>query len=418
MSVYNWNYFKIFYTYQGMNTKHTDTICCQPSSLGELQAAYLRIQEKYRTLQNKLTDTKLQLNDKADELDVISYYLNSILSNMAEGLLFINLEGYVSTYNQAAADLIGIPVSEILFHSFCSHLKDDYFGFSLKQVLIDKQAPSKSNISIQTTQGSQKEIEVTVSMMLTPNIPCMANLQGIIILMRDVTELRRLQEMAQRRDRLQALGEMASLVAHEIRNPLGSIKGFASLLSRDLEGQPGLQRMSKDIVAGTDALNRLVTNVLNYSRPIHLHAVTADLVAEVREICRQVEADPSLQNNVQLIFQSPLVELTATYDPAVLKSALLNLIANGIQAMPQGGKLVLEVDKDGNQAVIKISDTGTGIASENMKKLFMPFFTTKETGNGFGLMEVQKVVQAHFGTIDVKSTVGQGTSFIIKLPLR
>lgn len=341
---------------------------------------------------------------------VESAYLNSILSHMSQGLLFIDLEGYITTCNAAAEKLLQISARTILQKRFSATFPDDLFGFSMQEALDKQTAPNKTIAEIKSAQGASRELEIETTFVSSDS-------KGIIVLMRDVTELRRFQELAQRNDRLQALGEMAAMVAHEIRNPLGSIKGFASLLQRDLKEQPELHRLAANIVEGADHLNRLVTNVLNYSRPLHARIETIDLITLVHEVCRHVEADAIFVPSIHLEIKSSLSTLMVPVDAGLLQSAILNMIVNAIQAMPSGGSLTITLSQDAKHAIIKIADTGVGISPENVKKLFTPFFTTKENGNGFGLAEVHRVIQAHSGRIDVKSVVGQGSTFTITLPL-
>ena len=214
------------------------------------------------------------------------------------------------------------------------------------------------------------------------------------------------------------LGEMAAMVAHEIRNPLGGIKGFASLLQRDLKNDPELEQMAGYIVEGTDNLNRLVTNVLNYSRPIVPNIESTDLVALVKDLRQLISADHAVDPSVEIIIETAKPVLYAPIDPQFIQSAFLNLIVNAIQAMPQGGILKIILDEENGAAVLKVSDTGVGIQEDNLEKIFSPFFTTKPQGNGFGLSEVHKVIQAHGGTIDVQSAIGKGTQFTIRLPFK
>ena len=243
-------------------------------------------------------------------------------------------------------------------------------------------------------------------------------MRGLILLMRDITELRRLQTIASRDDRMKELGAMAASVAHEIRNPLGGIKGFASLLCRDLEEKPEMQQMAEYIVEGATTLDRLVTDVLNYSRPLQMHIEVVDIVDNIRGIIDFVRADQSLGENVSIDFVASKESLSVPIDQQMFKAAMLNLIVNGAQAMKEGGVLRLSCSEDKRYTTITVTDTGVGISAENLEKIFSPFFTTKTEGNGFGLSEVHKIIQAHGGDIDVTSEMGQGTTFTIKLPLK
>lgn len=338
-------------------------------------------------------------------------YLNDILNRMKQGVLFINANGIITTANASTEKLLDIEIPEILYQKYSKHLKDDLFGFSMDCALKTGKFPHQSMVRITSLEGVQHDLEV--ESLFLPEY------EGILVLLRDVTETCSLQMMASRRDSSHVLGEMVAMAAHEIRNPLGSIKGFASLLHRDLKDQPALQRLAKDIMKGADNLNQLVTKILNYSHPLQPNMISSNLIGLIKELCRQVEADENIDSRIQLEFHSSLTSLMLPMDGGLMKSALLNLVANAIEAMPEGGRISLEVEfeKQTESGVIKIADTGEGISQENLKKLFSPFFTTKKKGNGFGLVEVQRIIQAHQGKIEVESNVGKGTTFTIKLPL-
>ena len=243
--------------------------------------------------------------------------------------------------------------------------------------------------------------------------------QGIIVMIRDVSEIHRLQVIAARTDRMKVLGEMAAQVAHEIRNPLGGIKGFAALLKRDLADHPELQKMADHIIDGTDSLNNLVEQILHYSRPVHHHPENTDLIELLQQVKQLVLADANIYKpDIAILIHSPFKELILSLDSSHFKSAILNLIVNAIQAMPKGGTITLSIEKQPGWIILKVADTGIGIAEEMLPQLYSPYFTTKPTGNGLGLVEVQKVIQAHGGTIDVSTVLNEGTTFTIKLPVQ
>ncbi len=231
------------------------------------------------------------------------------------------------------------------------------------------------------------------------------------------TEMQRLQKQALLADRMKELGEMAASVAHEIRNPLGGIQGYASLLYRDLAELPAKQKMVEPILEGAKALSRLVERVLDYSKPLEMHLVSTDLGAFVQEVIHLIQVDPCLPPNIEI--EKDLLEkpLFVPLDGALMRSALLNLLYNAIQAMPSGGTLSLAISKTKDRAQIAISDTGVGILPEHLEKIFSPFFTTKEKGTGLGLSETYKIVQLHFGTLEVRSAPGKGSTFTLHLPL-
>lgn len=383
-----------------------------------LEIAYNDLKEQFKNVNLELEDTNKALKGKILELDLLTYYLNSILSNISQGIIFIDLAGNITTYNRAAEKILQVKGSKVLFENFWTHFKDDLFGFSIHEVLESKKSYGTTLSTYITPKGEAIDLEIDTTIVLRDEDASKISIQGIIILFRDITEIRRLQSIALRNDRLKELGEMAAQVAHEIRNPLGGIKGFASLLKRDLEEQPALKQMAEYIVEGTDNLNRLVTQVLNYARPLLPQFEKVDLVKVLEEMKYHVEADANFNpDKIKLSIETDEKTAIIQIDPQLIKGALLNLMVNSLQAMPDGGKVILGLKISNGLAIITVSDTGIGIPAENLKKLYSPFFTTKTEGNGFGLAEVHKVVQAFEGTIEVESKVGKGTTFTIKLPL-
>lgn len=385
-----------------------------------LENAYDSLNEQFQSLNLELQDTNHTLQSKVAELDIITDYLKNILDNIVQGILFIDLNGTITTCNRAAETILGIKSSEVIFRRFSDLFRDDTFGFSMQTALEREQESATYFVSYSSPANHHSELEVVTTYALKNNKDGSCHNQGMIIMIRDVTEMRELQVMAARADRLKILGEMAAQVAHEIRNPLGGIKGFASLLKRDLTDNPDMQKMASYIVEGTDSLNNLVNQILHYARPILPHLEKADLIALLQQVKQHILADTNIYKpHIDILIDSPLDEMILSMDASHLKSAILNLLVNAIQAIPEeGGTISLNVHKARGYAILSVSDTGAGIAEENIPKLYSPFFTTKPEGNGFGLVEVQKVVQAHGGTIDVSSILGKGTTFTIKLPLK
>ena len=435
-----------------------------------LENAYDQLGKQFESLNLELQDANHKLLNKVAELDVITDYLKNILDNIAQGILFIDLNGTITLCNPAAETILEIQRQEMIFQRFWKVFKDDVFGFSMRSTLnlekavqdnkvmqnfelesLSKRADHSQKVKaapIESDYGSKdcvnllsstavsrlnlqqqaatnqirytsplhhhKELEIGTAFALKDK----CQNQGLIIMVRDVTEMRRLQVIAARADRMKVLGEMAAQVAHEIRNPLGGIKGFASLLKRDLADNPELQKMASHIVEGTDSLNNLVNQILHYARPVQPHPEKVDLIALLNEMKKHVIADSNIYRpNIAIEINAAFDRFILSVDVEYFKSALLNLLVNAIQAMPKGGTVSFSLSKQPGYAVLSITDNGTGIPEEVMPRLFSPFFTTKPEGNGLGLAEVQKVIQAHGGTIDVASIIDKGTVFTIKLPL-
>jgi signal transduction histidine kinase len=247
---------------------------------------------------------------------------------------------------------------------------------------------------------------------------------GIVVTMQDISQIKRLEERANRSDRLAAMGEMAGKIAHEVRNPLGSIELFASILRKELEGQGDLKMFAEHISTGTKSINNIISNLLLFIRPQQkpkFHAI---------DICGPLNDSLFFSNylikstdSIEIMTQFHPKPLVVNGDLELLKQLFLNLILNAVQAMPNGGALTIST-KQGKtfsnaiEAVeIRIADTGTGISSLDLPKVFDPFFTTKERGTGLGLAIVHNIVLIHGGTIDIESVEGKGTECVVMLPL-
>jgi signal transduction histidine kinase len=390
-----------------------------------LEMTYRNLQEKFKAVQEALQETHTRLAGKLAELDFVSRYLETILHHISQGILFIDLKGIVTTYNAAAQQILEIPENDLLFHPFSERFDDKFLGFSLQEAFETKQCP-KSLFLSWSKQGQviELEVEATFVAMSQQAYPlghreaATPPIQGLLVLLRDITQFRRLQQVANRHDRLKELGELAAHLAHEIRNPLGGIKGFANLLQQELKERPDLQQMASYIIQGSDDLNQFVSHVLQYARPFHLHVENVDLIQLIEEVKQLMQVDPTWNPKIHFVIQSAASQLLVPLDPQLFKSALLNVFVNAVQAMPLGGHLVVTIEPDPSWVTIRVEDTGIGIEADNLPMIFSPFFTTKEAGNGLGLAEVHKVIQAHQGWIEVQSKVGEGTIFTIKIPLK
>ncbi len=369
-----------------------------------------RLKNAYNKLQERFQAVNQELGTKNGELNRLACYLGHLLKNVSDAVLFIDLGGTVAIVNEAAQKILKIKAETILYKRFWDHFSDDYFGFSMREALKFG-IPHK--LLYKTLQKS-KEAEISTSFVFDgPKI-----YHGMILVLRDISEKQELQLVANRNHRMKELGEMSSQIAHEIRNPLGGIRGYASLLFRDLEEAPHLQEMAGLIIEGTKSLEKMVTAVLHYSKPIQIEIQTIEIGHYLKQIGKFVKVDPAFPENVKFEMHIPSSPLFVPFDPEALKSALLNLIFNAFQAMPDGGIATVSLLKMENNCQIAVSDTGIGIEEEQLGNLFSPFFTTKQKGNGLGLVETQKIAQAHFGKLEVRSQPGKGSTFTLSLPMK
>lgn len=336
------------------------------------------------------------------------------LKNNAAGVIQVNLKGMVTGYDSLVEKLLNVPREKIIYRAYSESFSDDYFGFSMQKALANQQIPMSMSAPSPTLNFT--EVEAMFIVQEPPSHFAQPVGGGVLIILRSMNELARCKAIAARNDHLKELDKMAALVAHEIRNPLGGIIGFASLLKRELESQPQLHKLATHILEGTESLSRLINHILSLTIPLPLDLKPHNLVSFLEELLTHLQADKRIDPRISLNLEKTNAEIVSLIDTDNLKSALLNLTSNAVQAMPEGGEMRIKISETANEAVIELSDTGIGIPKENAAKIFSPFFTTRPEGHGFGLMEVHKVVHEHHGEIEFFSTPGKGTTFVIYLP--
>ena len=358
-------------------------------------------------LQQRLQTVNEDLVQNMAELNHLTHYLNNILQNISQGILFVDLEGTIRTFNDCSSKLLGKKAQDLLARSFETCFPDEYFGFSMKEALRFGIA---QKLLYKTIDSKELEISTTF-VFVGPK-----QYHGLIVLLRDITELQRLQRAASQNSRMKELGEMAASMAHEIRNPLGGIRGYAQLLHRDLAEQKNLQEMAATVIDGTKSLETLVTTILQYAKPVQIQPQSLELGAFLKQLAKFVRVDPTLAPNVKLEIHIPQEPLLAPADPEAIKACLLNLIFNAFQA--KADLVTVSLIQFESSCQITVSDDGAGIDPKHLASIFSPFFTTKTKGTGLGLVEAQKIAQAHHGTLDVRSQVGRGSTFTLTLPLK
>ncbi len=223
------------------------------------------------------------------------------------------------------------------------------------------------------------------------------------------------EEQLRRADRLSALGELSAGMAHEIRNPLGSIKGAVEIIKDDYAPDEAKYEFIQILLKETDRLNQIVQEFLGFARPKQPEFRQADLNEAIESVLA-LTAQEARKAGVKVEKRLDPSIGRRSLDAGLLKQAFLNLALNAIQAMPGGGVLIVESALRGGVIVVKIIDTGVGISEENRKKLFSPFFTTKKNGTGLGLAITYRIIENHKGRISVASEPGKGTTFSVELP--
>jgi signal transduction histidine kinase len=232
----------------------------------------------------------------------------------------------------------------------------------------------------------------------------------------------RAEEALRRRDRLAAIGELASTVAHEVRNPLNAVGMTAQRLRREFLGaapagspeRGELEELLSVMTAETQRIDRIVQQFLEYARPPRLAPEHADLDALVREAAERARSRAEARGVRVEVGAADAG--AAVVDPAQLRQALDNLVRNAVEATPEGGTVSLAARREGAERVVEVRDTGRGIEPDHLPRIFDLYFTTKADGTGVGLAVAQQIVTAHGGTIEVDSQPGDGTTMTVRLP--
>lgn len=381
-----------------------------------LGTAYAAMQEDFRKVNIELDRKNRELEESLVCQEEMQTYLDSILQSMENGVIGIDISGNITHFNRAAAEITGYTSGEVLRKSYRSFFAvEGQIAPPLMRVL---HGGKNTLLHDERVIWHHDGHPVPVSYHQAPLHDRKGNLLGAVEVFSDVSKLKALEEEMQQTRTMAALGEMSATVAHEIRNPLGAMGMWAALLERDLDETDPRRKTLGKIVEGLGRLNKIVTNLLVFTRPVKAEFRRVDICTMVEEVVDFVRIEVErLEQPVTLLDGKRLGGVFVLADPEKISQVLLNLCLNAMQAMQQGGTLRVNVAEGGKEyVVITVEDTGCGITPEDIAKIFDPFFTTRENGTGLGLAIVKKYVESHSGYIDVASVPGEGTTFKVFLP--
>jgi two-component system sensor histidine kinase HydH len=338
-------------------------------------------------------------------------YTENVVESMADGLISIDNEKKIVTLNRRAGEILGTTEEELKGKKIDEVLGQDIEAFlrsAGEKVIIRDQ-------EMELPHRSGKEIPLSLS--ATPLKDEMGREMGSVFLLRDLREIRALQEKVRRSERLSSLGRLAAGVAHEIRNPLSSIRGFAQYFMRRFQSQEEEQGYASVMVKEVDRLNRVITELLDFARPKDPRRELHSLENIMDHSLKLLEPELARRKvGIEREFEPNLPPVLTDHDQ--ISQAFLNLLLNSIESMDGGGKIRIRLKKGRVRPSVEVSitDTGRGIALEDLGKVFEPFFSTKSRGTGLGLAIVHQIVESHRGDIEVESREGMGTTFRIILP--
>jgi two-component system sensor histidine kinase AtoS len=358
-----------------------------------------------------------------------------IIQNMTNGLIAIDKHGHITAFNPAAATMLGCKADQVLRQPLPEAINQTQELIEIFQkTLTTGQPDTRHEISMRRLDGNQLPVSVNTAP-LAPGDAENGQIAGVVGVLEDLSERKALEAERRRLDRLAALGEMSAVVAHEIRNPIASIAaGVEYLAAKMPKDSPEMQGAAM-IQSEIQRVNRILEDILSVARPFQLNLSTENLSDIIEDVIQRCQPQIKKCQVTTSTIHTPDLP-TLKIDRQRLEQVFTNLIINATQAMQSSGqqaeerKLILQTGiatqassirqkgKPPEQVIITIADTGPGIPNAVRQRIFEPFFTTKARGTGLGLTVARRIVEEHKGTIKIESDEGQGTRFIITLPLQ
>ncbi len=346
--------------------------------------------------------------------------IHGIIETMEGGILATDEEGNLQLINTVARELLGLEGKLVgrPIHQIIPSPDVNKALLAILNELLNEQVTYSRPREIQIINGRGETLDLGITTSLIPGE--MGKVLSSIVVLIDLTELVELQDRVRKADRMSAIGSMATKVAHEIRNPLGSVKGLGQLVLESVEEESQTHQYMQRIVREVDRLSDIVEELLDYSQRRHLTLDSANLNEVVREsveMARFKEGDQGPTLLQELDSSLPPVRM----DRNRFLQAVLNILINAIEAVePKRGVVTVSTYQEetarGDQIILEISDNGPGIPADVQDHIFDPFFTTKNGGSGLGLSIAHTIVKEHEGTLELNSKPGQGSTFRIMLP--
>ena len=392
---------------RGATTRHPEERELLQAAFKSFDEAAHTLQQSYSALTARVEQMDVELAQSNEALrrqlghnEAMRVHLDGILESLSTGVLVMDDCGTISRSNRAAETLLGATDAELRNRRAADVLTGAGLAVCDRPQRIGQTVVSISQVPLHNDSGERS---------------------GHLMMFQDITRIYQLEEQLHRKERLAAMGELIGRIAHEIRNPLGSVELFASMLQRDLSEHSSTKRYAQQISQAVQLMDRLLANLLLYMRPVRMTRgwhLAEPLIAESIKLAAHAITKVPVEIRVDI---SPEIHSIWCHD-GQLKQVLLNLIVNAVQAMPNGGVLAISLCHESPEVLgmpaarLTVRDSGIGIDPAHRSRIFDPFFTTKDEGTGLGLAIVYSIVDAHQGRIDVESTIGQGTACSIILP--
>ena len=359
-------------------------------------------------------ESKVKLRETEKSLINLRVLHERIVESIRSGLITTDLDGRIFSFNVAAEEITGFKAADVIGSNIAELLGNvDFPKKSALEKSVANETPQRFETDIISPEGFAIHIGYGISPLFDEN----RNTSGLIVTFQDLTEIRSMEESVRRKDRLAAVGRVAAGLAHEIRNPLGAMRGAIQVMQAQTPPESAQASLMEIVLRESDRLNKIITNFLTYARPRVSNFSEIDLREGISDTFTLLRHSPEILENHILECELPEEPVNISADPTQLKQIFWNLSRNALQSMPDGGTLRFDLIRlPMNRVQIVFTDTGCGMPPEQVEQLFEPFSNSTTGGTGLGLSIVYQIVRDHNGTINVRSLEGKGTTITLEFP--
>ena len=365
--------------------------------------AFHQVTKQLKEKEKELERLKALAEQRADTVESFN---ENILQCVTSGVMTFDKECRLTTINRAGEEMLGMGREQAI-NKTCRDLFGESDIITVIRDTLEKKTPSDRMEAMLERPAGKLWLGYNTALLTDQQNAAL----GVILSCSDLTEVKRLHEQVELRERLTALGEMSAGIAHELRNPMAVISGYLNLLAK--KTVPEHQAIIRDITTEINGMNRIIGDLLTFARPASLNRVKINVKEMIESCLANALQATNAASRITTVLKLDAIE--AVVDEVLMRQAFTNLIQNAIEAMPDNGTITIEASRN-HELRITVQDTGAGIPTEHLKKVFLPFYTTKDKGTGLGLALVHKIILSHGGRIELESAEGKGSIFRVILP--
>lgn len=391
--------FVLVYVFKQRKTLRSPETAEKPSEVGFVVDTFHELVAKLKEKEKELERLKAFAEEKAVSIEA---YNENILQSVPSGVISMDNDMKIKSINQAAGAILGINTKDVIDKSIM-----DVFDEPLITLMKENKIFSRGEY--QYTTGDKRNVWLGITASELKDVS--GNIIGSIFVFTDLTDIKALQAQVELKERLSQLGEMSAGISHELRNSMSVISGYAKLLSKKTEqsNKPAVDAIQEEI----KSMDKIISELLAFAKPTILSTEDVDLNQLIKDTAASV-----LGNNDAVRFSiNSDCAAPVKADAVLLRQAFSNLLVNAAEAMPDGGSINIKLRCIKDKAEISITDTGCGMTEDVRRRIFLPFYTTKQKGFGLGLALVQKIIISHGASISAESRQGEGSVFVITLPV-